>query len=85
MEQKILIFKFLFTFFLILFSSTSFAEKIIEGKAKIIDGDTIHINKNKIRLHGIDAPEMDQTCAIKNKVWHCGIESSAALKKISFR
>jgi len=82
MEQKILIFKFLITFFLILFSSTSFAEKIIEGKAKIIDGDTIHINKNKIRLHGIDAPEIDQTCTIKNKMWHCGLESSAALKKL---
>ena len=42
-----MIFNFLITFFLILFNSTSFAEKIIEGKAKIIDGDTIHIEKNK--------------------------------------
>jgi len=82
MEQKILIFNFLITFFLILFSSISFAEKIIEGKAKIIDGDTIHIEKNKIRLHGIDAPEIDQTCAIKDKVWNCGIESSLELKKL---
>ena len=28
--------------------------------ARIIDGDTIHINQTKIRLHGIDAPEMDE-------------------------
>ena len=82
MEQKILIFKFLFTFFLILFSSTSFAEKIIEGKAKIIDGDTIHIDKNKIRLHGIDAPETNQTCNKNNVVWNCGIESTLVLKKL---
>ena len=77
-----MIFNFLITFFLILFSSASFSEKIIEGKAKIIDGDTIHIDKNKIRLHGIDAPEIDQTCTIKNKVWNCGIESSLELKKL---
>ena len=82
MEQKILIFKLLITISLILYSSASFSEKIIEGKAKIIDGDTIHIEKNKIRLHGIDAPEIDQTCTIKNKMWHWGLESSAALKKL---
>ena len=82
MEQKTLIFKFLIIFFLILYSSVSFSEKIIEGRAKIIDGDTIHINKNKIRLHGIDAPEIKQTCKIKDKIWNCGIESSLALKKL---
>ena len=33
------------------------SDKIILGKAKVIDGDTIKINKKKIRLFGIDAPE----------------------------
>ena len=77
-----MIFKFLITFSLILYSSDSISEKIIEGKAKIIDGDTIHIGKNKIRLHGIDAPEIKQTCKIKDKIWNCGIESSLELKKL---
>ena len=36
--------------------------KEITGYAKIIDGDTIKINSNKIRLHGIDAPETKQKC-----------------------
>jgi len=36
--------------------------KEINGYAKIIDGDTIKINNNKIRLHGIDAPEKKQIC-----------------------
>ena len=48
----------------------------------MVDGDTIHIEKNKIRLHGIDAPEIDQTCNIKDKVWHCGLESFLALEKL---
>ena len=39
----------------------------ISGVAKIIDADTIKINNNKIRLFGIDAPELDQFC--KKKVF----------------
>ena len=80
MEQKILIYKFLITFFLILYSSASFSEKIINGKAKIIDGDTIHIGINKIRLHGIDAPETNQTCTVNETVWYCGVESTKVLQ-----
>ena len=50
--------------------------KTILGKAKIIDGDTIHIKSNKIRLHGIDAPETKQTCKINNQDWYCGKQST---------
>ena len=81
MVQPILIFKFIFLFFIIFFNFSVFS-KTINGIAHVVDGDTIHIEKNKIRLHGIDAPEIDQTCTIKNKMWHCGLESSAALKKL---
>ena len=70
-------------FFLILFfySNTLFAKTII-GKAKVIDGDTIHINKDKIRLHGIDAPEKNQKCIIDNNEWECGKQATIELKKI---
>ena len=34
----------------------------IYGTPKIIDGDTVHINNKKIRLEGIDAPEIKQQC-----------------------
>ena len=80
MEQKILIFKLIITFLLIFFSFASFAENIIKGKAKIIDGDTIHIGKYKIRLHGIDAPETNQKCTLDEETWNCGIQSTLALK-----
>ena len=39
----------------------------IQEEIRIIDGDTIHINKFKYRLHGIDAPEMKQLCKTKEK------------------
>ena len=37
------------------------ASEII-GIPKVVDGDTIHIKSYKIRLEGIDAPEMRQKC-----------------------
>ena len=36
--------------------------KIIEGNALVTDGDSIKIDNKKIRLLGIDAPELRQLC-----------------------
>ena len=36
----------------------------ITGAARVIDGDTIDIAGERIRLHGIDAPESGQTCVV---------------------
>ena len=47
----------------------------VQKKIKIIDGDTIHINKIKYRLHGIDAPEMNQLCKVKEENYMCGVKS----------
>ena len=35
---------------------------LIVGPARVVDGDTLVINENKIRLFGVDAPEKAQTC-----------------------
>ncbi len=51
----------------------------ITGKPAIIDGDTIEIAGQRIRLHGIDAPESKQTCLANGKRWYCGFEAEAAL------
>ena len=80
MAQKIWIFELLI-FFAIFYCSITLAESII-GKATIIDGDTIRIGKNKIRLYGIDAPEINQTCTINKIIWECGFESSQALESM---
>ena len=46
---------------LINFSFTNSSEKnISKGKARIIDGDTIEINKEKIRFGGINSPERNE-------------------------
>ena len=48
---------------------------------KIIDGDTIHLNGEKIRFTGIDTPELKQTCIKNNEVILCGIEARKLLIK----
>jgi len=51
----------------------------ITGKPRVIDGDTLEIAGERIRLHGIDAPEFEQTCVADGKRWHCGLEAASAL------
>jgi endonuclease YncB( thermonuclease family) len=52
----------------------------IMGTATVIDGDTIEIHGQRIRLHGIDAPESDQRCTRPDGTsWRCGQQAALAL------
>ncbi len=54
-------------FFLLTYNDVRSEEtNIISGIAKVTDGDTIRIDKKKIRLMGIDAPEKNQMC---KQIW----------------
>jgi len=59
-----------------LFISISLAsaeEIVLDGRLEVVDGDTIKQGKKRIRLYGIDAPELKQKCEDKNgKKWDCG-------------
>ena len=48
-------------------------------EVKVIDGDTIYLNGEKIRFTGIDTPELKQTCNKDNKIIPCGIEARKLL------
>ncbi|OHC73509.1 MAG: hypothetical protein A3G18_08025 [Rhodospirillales bacterium RIFCSPLOWO2_12_FULL_58_28] len=45
----------------------------ITGPATVIEGDLLEINGRRIRLYGIDAPDMDQVClSKKGEEYRCG-------------
>ena len=56
--------------------------RVVEGPARIVDGDTIWIGETKIRLYGIDAPEAKQLCHRDNQPWRCGEAATEALRRL---
>lgn len=43
------------------------------GTIDVVDGDTLHVGEVTVRLHGIDAPEVDQSCDdADGQPWMCG-------------
>ena len=46
---------------------------------KIVDGDTIHLNGEKIRFTGIDTPELKQTCLNEGVKDLCGATAKQIL------
>ena len=70
-----------FTLVLVLLIKISLAD--ISGLPRVIDGDTIEISGERIRLHGIDAPETRQSCVgVDGKQWDCGRQSTSVLTSL---
>ena len=54
----------------------SFADSL-----RVVDGDTIVLNGEKIRFTGIDTPELKQTCMHKKEEVDCGMNAKMLLVK----
>jgi endonuclease YncB( thermonuclease family) len=56
----------------------------LSGPVRVIDGDTLAMDGARIRLWGIDAPEMQQTCAGKDgRTYECGRDSAAVMRELT--
>jgi len=81
-KRKILILISIFSiFFVLTYNDVRSKEfQIISGTALVTDGDSIKINNKRIRLVGIDAPELKQTCQNGLTEYPCGEMSKKWLK-----
>ena len=59
-------------FFLIL-------NQVRSQELRVVDGDTIHLNGEKIRFTGIDTPELKQTCINEVVIESCGVTAKEIL------
>jgi len=51
----------------------------ILGPARVVDGDTLVVAGQTIRLDGIDAPEGQQRCQLQGRDWACGQQAAREL------
>lgn len=59
---------------------------MVKDKVAAIDGDTLRSANAEVRIYGIDAAELDQTCTDQNgKDWTCGRDAQAKLKALVAR
>ncbi|SLN16796.1 Succinoglycan biosynthesis protein ExoI [Pseudoruegeria aquimaris] len=57
---------------LMLFSLPAAAAPL-SGAVQVTDGDSLRLGSERVRLFGIDAPELDQSCkGADGQVWDCG-------------
>lgn len=65
-------------------ADTPAAATITGTDLRIVDGDSLVLNGAKIRLFGIDAPELSQTCTdMRGREWACGRWSRGVMARVS--
>lgn len=52
------------------------------GRARAVDGDSLNLAGRRVRLYGIDAPELRQTCQNAGVTVQCGQRAQAKLKSL---
>lgn len=51
------------------------------GTAHVVDGDTLRVGRERIRIQGVDAPELSQLCGSGRDRWPCGRGAAAFLRR----
>lgn len=57
------------------------AISILQGNPRVVDGDTLVVEGQRVRLAAIDAPEGRQTC-FTDQEWRCGDAATSALRNM---
>jgi endonuclease YncB( thermonuclease family) len=48
------------------------ATRTFTGRYSVVDGDSLALGGTRLRLLGIDAPELSQVCTLHGAPWRCG-------------
>jgi len=67
----------------LLLSSAAAAQLVFSGVGRVKDGDSIMVGATEVRLYGIDAPELHQTCQRAGQSWACGAEAKEQLAALA--
>jgi endonuclease YncB( thermonuclease family) len=51
----------------------------VRGIPMVVDGDTLELQGRRLRLQGVDAPELTQRCWLKTGLYDCGAVARTAL------
>lgn len=54
----------------------------VSGPATAVDGDTLDLTGTRVRLFGVDAVELGQTCRRGGEDWRCGEAARAQLSEL---
>ena len=73
---------FLLLLLLIALKVNADAGQALTGGLRAVDGDSLARGDERLRLMGIDAPELDQTCRRGPEIWRCGEAAKRALAEL---
>lgn len=73
---------FLLIFLIGLSPAPVFSAEKKQGNVYVVDGDTFHMNGQKIRVWGIDAVELHQTCLKSGQSYECGKSARLYLQSV---
>jgi len=68
-------------FFLCALVVTPALGETFSGPVAAIDGDTVDVGGIRVRLFGIDAPEIGQTCSRDDGPWNCGVWARGEIRR----
>jgi endonuclease YncB( thermonuclease family) len=54
----------------------------VDGRPRLVDGDSFFIGSSEVRMQGMDAPEGRQTCRREAREWRCGEDAKRELARL---
>lgn len=81
-RDAITAFALIFFLWLIAMKLQQHNEQVLAGPFAVVDGDTLSLAGERLRLRGLDAPELKQSCGAAEKTWACGQAARTRLAEL---